>query len=266
MIFLLGETAAAREIASILATQDIQFTHLEIREHLVRIIQPSGEYQKDKSFSELQSFLSAFECRAVVDAAHPSRGAVFAPLRQLCEQWGIPYVRMERPETRLPDYPLIYPVASWEEGLLCLENIAEELVRKENRRSVTVFVTTGSHQLESLTQRAIKRNIRLVVRILPQASIVQKCQNLGIPPRDIVAMQGPFSRDLNRNLFKFYGSDVLLTRDSGRAGGTDTKISAALSLGLRIILLKKLENMPGQIFYAVDELLEWLQKNYLKTE
>ncbi|MFZ3372986.1 MAG: precorrin-6A reductase [Desulfitobacteriaceae bacterium] len=264
MIFLLGETVAAREISSSLIIQRIQFIRLDTLERLIRLVQPSGDYLEEKSLGELTGLLLAYGCRAVIDAAHPSNGLSFAPLRQACEQQGIPYVRLERPETKLPSNSLIHPVKNWEEGLVCLENRVEELKNSESRRPITVFVTTGSHQLESLAPSAFAQHIRLVVRILPQASLVQKCQSLGIPPRDIVAMQGPFSKELNRVLFKFYGADILLTRDSGPAGGTDTKISAALALGLEIILLKRLNTPPGQIVYTVKELQSWLLKNYVK--
>ncbi|MHB8125671.1 MAG: precorrin-6A reductase [Desulfitobacteriaceae bacterium] len=260
MIFLLGETAAAREICSSLAIQGIQFIRLEIHERFIRVVHPTGEYHEEKPLGELTGLLITYGCQVVVDAAHPSSSVSFTALRQSCEQQGIPYVRLERPETRIPSNSLIHPVRNWDDGLLTLRSRVEELKNKEGRQLITVFVTTGSHQLESITQSTFARNIRLVVRILPQASLVQKCQSLGIPPRDIVAMQGPFSKELNRTLFKFYGADILLTRDSGPAGGTDTKISAALVLGLEIILLKRSNTPPGQIVYTVKELLGWLQE------
>lgn len=266
MIFVLGETAAAREISSNLSIQGIQFIRLETYERHVRVAHPTGESLEEKTLGELPGLLITYGCSLVVDAAHPSSGVTFAPLRQFCEKQGIPYVRLERSETRLPTSSLIHPVKSWEEGLLSLGSRVEELRKKEGRRPITVFVTTGSHQLESLTQSTFARNIRLVVRVLPQASIVQKCHSLGISPRDIVAMQGPFSKELNRILFKFYGADILLTRDSGPAGGTDTKISAALVLGLEIILLKRANIPPGQIVYTVKELLVWLRENCLQIK
>ena len=263
MIFLLGETAAAREISSSLSIQGIQFIRLETHGRLVRVVQSSGELAAEKPLCELTGLLLIYGCTVVLDAAHPSSAVTFAPLRQSCEQQGIPYVRLERQETKLPTNSLIHPVKSWEDGLLMLGNRVEALKNIEGRRTITVFVTSGSHQLESLAQSTFEKHIRLVVRILPQASLVQKCQSLGIHPRDIVAMQGPFSKELNRVLFKFYGANILLTRDSGPAGGTDTKISAALALGLEIVLLKRSNTSQGQSVYSVKELLVWLKENYI---
>ena len=130
-----------------------------------------------------------------------------------------------------------------------------------NERIVTVFVTTGSYQLESVVQSTFDRYSRLVVWVLPEGRLVQKCKDIGILPRDIVAMQGQFSKDINKALFKFYGADILLTRDSGSAGGTDTKISAALELGIETVLVKRTKTNAGLTVNNVKELLNWVE-NY----
>ena len=236
MIMLLGETAAAREISACLKNKGIEFKRLQT--------------WTEKTFVQIPLL--------IVDASPPSSSVKFAPLRQWCEQGDIPYLRLERPETLIPASPLIYPVFSWEEALLQLEQRVGVLY-KESGRSVTVFVTTGSHQLESIVRSPFARFTRLVVRVLPEGHLVQKCQDLGIEPRDIVAMQGQFSKEINRVLFKFYGADILLTRDSGPAGGTDTKISAALELGLETVLVKRTKSNTGLTVNNVNELLDWVE-------
>ena len=147
MIFLLGETVAAREIRSSLTIQGIQFIRLETHEHLIRVVLPSGVYLEEKPIGELTELLLTYGCKVVVDAAQPSSGITFAPLRLSCEQQGIPYIRLERLETRLPNNSLIHPVNNWGEGLLTLDGRVEELKDREGRRTITVFVTTGSHLL-----------------------------------------------------------------------------------------------------------------------
>lgn len=52
-----------------------------------------------------------------------------------------------------------------------------------------------------------------------------------------------------------------MTRDSGLAGGTDTKISAALELGLEIVLVKKTKASTGFTVDTVNELLNWVDNN-----
>ncbi|GAB6155821.1 precorrin-6A reductase [Desulfosporosinus burensis] len=241
MIMLLGETAAAREISECLQHRGIEFK---------RILTWKG-----KVFLQTPSL--------ILDASHPSSSVKLASLRQWSEQQGIPYLRLERPETVIPDSLLIYPVCTWEEALLQLE-LRAGAIHEAKKRIVTIFVTTGSHQLESIVQSTFARSARLVVRVLPEGRLVQKCQMMGISPRDIVAMQGQFSKEINKALFKFYGADILLTRDSGSAGGTDTKISAALELGIETVLVKRTKTNNGLIVNNVQELLDWVDTNSTK--
>ena len=238
MIMLLGETAAAREISECLKDRGIEFKRIQT--------------WTEKAFLQIPSL--------ILDASPPSSSVKLAPLRQWCEQQGIPYLRLERPETVIPDSLLIYPVCTWEEALLQLGQRVGAM-HEAKGKIVTIFVTTGSHQLESIVQSAFARSARLVVRVLPEGRLVQKCKDMGIVPRDIVAMQGQFSKDINKALFKFYGADILLTRDSGSAGGTDTKISAALELGIETVLVKRTKTNAGLTVNNVQELLDWVDTN-----
>jgi len=238
MIMLLGETVAAREISKCLDIRGLEFMRLQT--------------WTEKTCLEVPSL--------VLDASPPSSSVKLAPLRQWCEQQVIPYLRLERPETVIPDSLLIYPVCTWEEALLQLEQRVVTMHQAKGR-IVTIFVTTGSYQMGSIVQAAFARYARLVVRVLPEGRLVQKCQDMGISPRNIVAMQGQFSKEINKSLFKFYGADILLTRDSGSAGGTDTKISAALELGVEIVLVKRTKTNAGLTVNNIQELLEWVDTN-----
>lgn len=256
MVLLVGETTAAREISQHLLARGIEHLRVLPKEESVTLIRGDGELLKQGPYPALSRWVETFGCRIVINASHPSTGTSLNSLRLYCEQKGIPFARLERPETKLPVSPLVHPVNSWEEALACLEERAGAIL-KEARRP-TVFITTGSHKLDSLTTGPIARIARLVVRVLPEGRLVQKCQDLGIAPRDILAMQGPFSKEVNRALFKFYGADILLTRDSGAAGGTDSKISAALALGMEIVLLKRAAAPAGFTVHSVRETISWL--------
>lgn len=240
MILLLGETAAAREISDCLNSRRYELIRMQTWSETKLLHLPT----------------------LIIDASPPSSSLKLTSLRQWCEQRGIPYLRLERPETIVPLSPLIYTVLNWEEALFKLEERVSTLYQ-EKGRPVTVFVTTGSHQLESIVRSPFARFARIVVRVLPEGRLVQKCQDMGIPPRNIVAMQGHFSKEVNRVSFKFYGADILLTRDSGSAGGTDTKISAALELGLEIVFIKRniLNLNYGLTVNSVHELLDWVDAN-----
>lgn len=238
MIFLFGESAAAREL--------------------------SNEF-KSRGFKSVQKQVWAGEPLTpmpslIIDASHPSMSSKFIPLREWSERTGIPFIRLERPETNVPASPLIFPVYQWEEAMLKLEQRIKTL-NGQKGRSVTIFITTGSYQLSGIAAIAARHSARLVIRVLPEGRLLDKCREAGIAARDIIAMQGPFSKEINRSLYKFYGADLILTRDSGQAGGTDTKISAALDLGLEIILIRKPKSPHGLSASSTGEILTWVEQN-----
>lgn len=262
MIILLGETVAVREINNTLRGMNIKTVRVDVCKSLAHVWREPSESMEKMPLTAFFNWVANQACSAMVEASHPSCSQYFQPLRLWCGEKDVPYIRLERRETKVPASPLIDSVATWEEALSALARLAGErdLIKQS---PFTVFVTTGSHQLESLVGAPFARDVRWVVRVLPEGRLVQKCQDLGLPPKDIVAMQGPFSKELNRILFKAYGADVLLTRDSGPAGGTDTKISAALALDLNIVLLKRPrpETDPSvRAVHSVNEVLNWLHK------
>lgn len=237
MFIILGEKTIAQVISKYL------------KEHQI-------EYEYTKNWIEKEYL---HQPAAVLDVSHPSSNTQHMAVSRWCEQLNVPYLKLERPETKVPDSSLIFPTYTWEETLSRLKDRIELLSRDKNR-TVTVFVTTGSYQLEELVHSSFAQSARFVVRILPEGRLVQKCQDLGISPKDIIAMQGPFSKEINKALFKFYGADILLTRDSGLVGGTDTKISAAMQLGLEIVLIKKFQVKNAVTVATVEELVSWIER------
>ena len=57
---------------------------------------------------------------------------------------------------------------------------------------------------------------------------MQACAELGFEGKHLIGMQGPFSRELNAAMLRQYDCKYLVTKDTGRAGGFQDKIDAAL--------------------------------------
>lgn len=184
---------------------------------------------------------------AVVDLTHPSASKASAVIQELCSLSKVKYIRYVREETSLPDHPLVHQVYSWQEAAAVAVTLGK-----------TCFLTTGSNNLEVFLTDEVRKRCRVVVRVLPDHRIIKKCQDMGIDPKDIVAMQGPFSRELNKAIFKAYRSNVVVTKDSGKAGGTDTKISAALTLKIPVIVIKRSRSSEFAEFSSFTELKPFL--------
>ena len=116
----------------------------------------------------------------------------------------------------MEEYSKIIHVKDIDEAIRILEN---------NQR---IFLTTGSKTLDRFTE-LLDRGKHLIVRVLPKSEILKKCEGIGLSPENIIAMKGPFSSEMNYQMFKDYKADVVVTKDSGIIGGVPEKIEAASS-------------------------------------
>ena len=69
-------------------------------------------------------------------------------------------------------------------------------------------------------------------------------------------MQGSFSRDLNRALFESFGADVIVTKDSGKIGGVDSKIEAAQDLKIPVVMIDRPRIDYPNLTQNFDEVLK----------
>ena len=80
---------------------------------------------------------------------------------------------------------------------------------------------------------------RLFPRVLPDHDSLSACERFGIPHRNIIAMQGPFSRELNEALIRQYHIAYLVTKDGGRTGGYPEKAAAARTTGAVLVVIRR---------------------------
>ena len=77
---------------------------------------------------------------------------------------------------------------------------------------------------------------------MPSIDSINACISAGIPSRNIIAMQGPFSKDLNEAVIKEFDCKYLVSKLSGRSGGFDEKIEAAKNTAcIPVIIMPKTE-------------------------
>ncbi len=172
--------------------------------------------------------LKQHKIRVFVDATHPYAANVSQIAMNVCKSLDIPYIRYERAVTPLPDYEKLHLVKTYEEASeLCMQ-------LGEN-----IFLTTGSNRLELFANAARKYKKHIIARVLPTVASLEICEKAGVLPRDIVAVQGPFSESLNIALYEKYNSNVVVMKNSGTLGGTETKLTAAIKLNLDIVIIDR---------------------------
>ena len=188
-----------------------------------------------------------------VDATHPYAERISRTLETVCRETGIPLRRVLRagklPASQAPEGA----DRETDRGVLLhfpsQQAAADYLTGTEGR----ILLTTGAKELSSY--RAIDPK-RLFVRILPTHGGLDACEQLGIPHRNIIAMQGPFSTELNTALLRQFGIRFLVTKDGGAAGGFPEKLAAAESLDVTVLVIAR----PEEKGISAEELLRELKK------
>lgn len=198
---------------------------------------------------EMQSLCKQNSCTCILDASHPFAEEASKQSMAAAQALNIPYIRFERKQEHY-QHSLITEVDSYQQAAqLALQKCG------------TIMLTTGSKTLKTFTDVLHgQEGIRVIARMLPNIENMEKCQELGIAQRDIVAIQGPFTKELNTALYKQYGVTVMITKESGKVGSVDEKIDAALECGIEIILIKRPQIKYGQQYETFEEVEEALKQ------
>ena len=95
--------------------------------------------------------------------------------------------------------------------------------------------------------------------VLPTQEGIAACEAAGVPHRNIIAMQGPFSRALNEALIQQFEIRWLVTKDGGAAGGFAEKVQAAQSTGAQLVVLRR----PPEQGQTAQEILNLCKEKML---
>lgn len=200
----------------------------------------------------LEGFLSFIEeqgIHRIIDASHPFAEEAHRTAMEAAKRATIPYIRYERPGLVYDNHPLITVVNSYEEAAL----LAKE--RKGN-----IMLTTGSKTLEVFAKHLLDDpEIQVCCRMLPRRDNMEKCEALGFTQKNIIAMQGPFSKELNGALFRHYQTTLMITKESGKVGSVDEKITAALEMGIPVILISRPQIEFGEVYTDCQDVLRALE-------
>lgn len=252
MIMVLGGTADARVLVGELSHRGYQALVCTATAYGGRLLAGTGGVSvvdRPLGAEDLRQLMRDQQINLVVDATHPYATTITSTAAAICREMGIEYLRYHRPVAAIPRHPLIHWCADFPEAAARAAGPYQ-----------TIFLTTGSKTLGVFVKAAREQSCRLVARVLPDATVLAACRSLGLEPADIVAIQGPFSHHLNLALFREFKATVVVTKDSGRVGGTDTKISAALELNIPVIVVARPPD-PGSLPGDLDSLIALIESS-----
>lgn len=169
----------------------------------------------------------------VVDASHPFATNISQLARTICSQQTTPYLRLKRAPVALQNNQDLLVAADH-------QNAAELAVSlAQSKQNGTIFLTIGSRSLNYYVGRARSHGIPIVARILPTPESLAASLGAGLVPAEIIALQGPTTTRLDNALIRFYNAQVMVSKESGTAGGLDCKIAAARAASIPMIVVSR---------------------------
>ena len=166
---------------------------------------------------EMEELLNEKKPEMVLDATHPYAAEVTENIRTACQNTGLEYRRVLREAGAYQDQAVYVPDT---------QAAIEFLEGTEGN----ILLTTGSKELGKYTALS-DAGERIYARVLSLPSVMETCKGYGFEGKHLIGMQGPFSMELNAAMLRQFDCKYLVTKDTGKAGGFQEKIDAALSCG-----------------------------------
>ena len=232
-ILLFGGTSEGRELAAFLKARNISALVCVATEYGESLLDAGGSVEVHTgrlNEDAMAGLIQEHGPRLVLDATHPYADAVSRNIRAACAKVTTAYLRVKR-ESAAEDGFMTFPTM-------------DALIAWLNTTEGVIFSGLGAKEARALTAvTGFERRVWL--RILPFAEGLNACIGAGFPAKHIICMQGPFSMELNAAMFRAAKASILITKESGAAGGFLEKLAAARACGMRVAVLKRPDEGAG---------------------
>ena len=248
-ICLFAGTTEGRALAELLSGQPVRLTVCTATEyggHLLNKLSENIEIHSERmNKEEIAAFLNARPFDLVIDATHPYAAVVTENISAACRMADTKYLRLNRDPSGTDHHRSIF------------QDIPS-LVQFLNQRKGNILLTTGSKELAAFTGLNDFRE-RVYARVLPMKASLDACAEAGLPPAHIIAMQGPFSVEMNNAVLRMTRASWLVTKDSGDTGGFEAKAIAAEQCGAELLVIGQPAQPSGMDF---REVVQYLRESF----
>lgn len=238
-ILIFAGTTEGRKLSDILVAAGILHTicvatdygEIVLKEHpLVKV------HQGRMNQEEIRAFIKEGDYQVVVDATHPYADIVTRNIKEAISEMDITYFHLIRESSYDVDERGVY-----------FFNTNEECAEELKKTHGNILLTTGSKEL---SKYCISEDIksRLYVRVLPSVESLSLCNEQGICGKQILALQGPFTKELNEAIISQFDIRCLVTKESGITGGYLEKLEATRTTGCNVFVIGHSQEEKGVSF------------------
>ena len=255
-VLIFGGTTEGRVLASVCDDLHIS-TILSVATEYGRDVLPSFKYvsvqNKRLDIEEITKLIEKEAVSCIIDASHPyafliSRN-ILSALENIKHKKDILFLRIMRKNNTIPEeYKNILEFTSNAKA-------AGYLLNTEGN----ILLTIGSKEI------SVYKNIakRIFPRVLPSIDSINACIAANIPQKNIIAMQGPFSKQLNNAIIENFNCKYLVTKLSGKTGGFGEKVLAAMDTGCTLIIILPKDETYG---ISLNECIDKIRNIYGKEK
>ena len=247
-VIIFGGTTEGRRLAEFCGEHKIQTVVCVVSEYGEMLVPESTSVRvirRALEKDEMEALFVAEKPSLVLDATHPYARVVTENVTQVCQKMGIVWYRvLRKSELETKNADSIVTVDSVDQAVEWLKS-----------HEGTVLVTTGSKELVKYTAIPDYKE-RIFARILPDSQALLNSEALGFPRNHMIAMQGPFSLEMNIATMRMTGANYLVTKESGHAGGFLDKIHAAEAVGAIALVIGRPLKETG---ISLEEACQYLE-------
>ena len=205
------------------------------------------------TINDMISLMNREEFDMIIDTTHPYAQIVTDNIKEAARETDTPYLRLLRESS----------ADETDETCIWVDDI-DQAINYLNESNKKLLFTTGSKDLNRFTKIDNYKK-RIYARVLPMSGVVEQCADIGITGNHLICMQGPFGVEMNKALIKQTGAEILVTKDSGNAGGFLEKIKAAKEMGIKALVIGRPTEEEGKSYNEVVSILkEKFGENILK--
>ena len=221
-VIVFAGTTEGREIAEFLDRRQIPGHICVATEYGEQLLPESPVLEISHQRLDLEEMKVLFQEKdpdIVVDATHPYAAQVTENIRKACEETGKEYIRILRENQEMK-----------EEGDWIFADSVEEAVELLSHTEGNILATTGSKEAAKYTKLENYQE-RVFLRVLSLPKVAVACSQQGFQGKNLICMQGPFSKELNAAMIRQLDCKYLVTKMSGDVGGFQDKMDAARECG-----------------------------------
>lgn len=227
-VIVFAGTTEGREIAEFLDRKGISAHICVATEYGEQLLQGGQNLEishERLNAEEMELLIKEKKCEMVIDATHPYAAEVTINIKKACEAAEVSYIRVlrENQENQNPG------------DCLYADSVEDAVALLEHTKG-NILATTGSKEAAKYTALTDYES-RVFLRVLSLPDVVKQCKELGFQGKNLICMQGPFSKELNIAMLRQWDCKYLVTKMSGATGGFQEKIDAARICGCISVII-----------------------------